>query len=68
MSEEAHRQNVIRYWWSKAEDSIASAERELQADSLTFAMNRIYYAAFYAVSALLLERRISFKKYSWSFK
>lgn len=29
-----------------------------------FAMNRVYYAAFYAVSAALLERGASFKKHS----
>jgi uncharacterized protein (UPF0332 family) len=27
-------------------------------------MNRVYYAAFYAVSAALLDRRSSFKKHS----
>jgi uncharacterized protein (UPF0332 family) len=55
---------VIRYWWSKAEESLLSAQRELDAMALGFAMNRTYYAAFYAVSAALLERHASFKKHS----
>ncbi|HEV8537769.1 MAG TPA: HEPN domain-containing protein [Bacteroidota bacterium] len=64
MSPEEYRADVIRYWWSKAGESLQSAERELQAGSLGFALNRIYYAAFYAVSAALLDRRATFKKHS----
>ena len=40
------RKNVVRYWWSKAEESLASAHRELEACSYAFAVNRVYYAAF----------------------
>ena len=58
------RQHVVRYWWSMAEESLASAYREFAAEAYPFAVNRLYYAAFYAVSALLLERRLSFKKHS----
>jgi len=61
---EQRRATVVRYWWSKAEESLTSAEREMKAGSLGFAMNRIYYAAFYAVSAALLERQSSSKKHS----
>ncbi|OIO92025.1 MAG: hypothetical protein AUK03_10220 [Anaerolineae bacterium CG2_30_64_16] len=61
---EEQRGAVVRYWWSKAEDSLASARRELQAGSNVFAMNRVYYAAFYAVSAALLERKFQFVKHS----
>ena len=46
MSAEA-RKDVVRYWWSKAEESLASAHRELEACSYAFAVNRVYYAAFY---------------------
>lgn len=58
------RGDVIRYWWSKAEDSVKSAKREYDAGFLSFAINRLYYAAFYGVSAALLDRKISFKKHS----
>ncbi len=64
MNQEQPRSNVVRYWWSKAEESLASAQREFDAGAFAFAMNRIYYAAFYAVSAALLDRQTSFKKHS----
>ncbi|MCZ6679654.1 MAG: HEPN domain-containing protein [Candidatus Poribacteria bacterium] len=47
---------AVKYWWRKAEESLASAEREFDAGSLTFAVNRLYYSLFYAVSAMLLSR------------
>ncbi|HBE80568.1 MAG TPA: hypothetical protein DDW65_22705 [Firmicutes bacterium] len=48
----------------KAEQSLNSAQLEIQSGSLDFAINRIYYAIFYAVSAALLERQVVFKKHS----
>ena len=41
-----------------------SARLEIKAGSIDFAINRIYYAAFYAVSTALLDRQIIFKKHS----
>jgi uncharacterized protein len=64
VSAHQRRTEVIRYWWSKSEESLLSAEREIEAGSLEFAINRIYYAVFYAVSAALLEQKASFKKHS----
>ena len=64
MIAEEQRAAVVRYWWSKAEGSLASARRELEAGAYSFAVNRLYYAAFYSVSAALLERQLSFKKHS----
>lgn len=58
------RSHMVRYWWSKAEESLASAKREFEAGSFSFTMNRLYYAAFYGVSALLMEHDLSFKKHS----
>ncbi|MBI4558498.1 MAG: HEPN domain-containing protein [Candidatus Hydrogenedentes bacterium] len=55
---------AIHHWWSMAEESLNSARRELQAKALHSAVNRIYYAAFYATSAALLQKRQSFKKHS----
>lgn len=57
MSADEQRAEVIRYWWSQAEESLASARRELEAGAYAFAVNRLYYAAFYGVSAALLERQ-----------
>ncbi|MEK6756171.1 MAG: HEPN domain-containing protein [Bacteroidota bacterium] len=64
MSAEKNRGEVVRYWRSKAEESLSSAKRELDAGALTFAMNRTYYATFYAVSAALLEGHARFKKHA----
>ncbi|HAR46157.1 MAG TPA: hypothetical protein DCS05_08305 [Nitrospiraceae bacterium] len=64
MSAGEQRSEVVRYWRLKADESLASAKREMDAGAFAFAMNRIYYAAFYAVSAALLDRRLSFKKHS----
>ena len=55
---------MVRYWWLKAQDSLSSARREFEAGSHSFAMNRLYYAAFYGVCAVLLERQQSFRKHS----
>jgi len=58
------RNEVIRYWWSQAKENLAAAQRELEAGACGFAVNRLYYAAFYAVCAALVERQLSFKKHS----
>jgi len=64
MTAEEARSDIVRYWWSKARDSLASARREFEAGSYSYAMNRLYYAAFYGACAALLERQQSFRKHS----
>ena len=64
MSEKATGEEAVRYWWKMALESLESARREAEAESLPFAINRLYYAAFYAVSAVLLERNIVFQRHS----
>jgi hypothetical protein len=64
MSDEEQRAEVVRYWWSKAQESLASARREFDAGAYGFTANRLYYAAFYAVSAALLDRQLSFRKHA----
>lgn len=64
MSEKATGEEAVRYWWKMAQASLEAARREADAESLTFAINRLYYAAFYAVSAALLERNIVFKRHA----
>ena len=54
MSEAEARAQMVSYWMQKADEAIASARREHGAGELTFAINRIYYACFYAASAALL--------------
>lgn len=55
---------VITYWLEKAQESLAAAQDEMIAGRLSFAVNRIYYACFYAVSAVLLQNGLQFKKHS----
>lgn len=55
---------IVSYWLDKAKESLLSAQDELSAGRLPFAVNRIYYACFYAVSAALLTENLKFKKHS----
>ncbi len=61
---EQQRNIVVSYWWEKADDSLLSAERELDAGALVFSINRLYYALYYAVSAVLLRKEFTFSKHS----
>jgi len=47
-----------------AQASLQAARRELAASACAFAINRAYYALFYAVSALLLQEGRQFKRHS----
>jgi hypothetical protein len=47
----------------RAEESLQAAEIMLQSQMLTFAMNRIYYAMFYAIQAVLVLHGVSFSKH-----
>jgi len=64
MKKEERRSELVRYWWSKAEESLASAKREFEAKSYSITMNRLYYSVFYAVCAALFESGQSFRKHS----
>lgn len=55
---------IIRYWLEKAQESLDAAQDEKNAGRLSFSVNRIYYAYFYVVSALLLHKGLRFKKHS----
>jgi uncharacterized protein len=64
VTEKETTSEVVRYWWGRARESLEAARREFAVESYAFAMNRAYYALFYAVSALLLEEGQKFKKHS----
>ena len=64
MNGEDPKIEVVRYWWNKAHDSLRSARQELAAGAYAFAINRAYFALFYAVSALFLEQGQGFSKHS----
>jgi len=55
---------AVRYWMDRARECLAAAEDESRAGRFAFAVNRCYYAAFYAASATLLARGRRFVKHS----
>ena len=56
--------DIVRYWIEKSKDSLDAAKDELKSNRLSFSVNRIYYACFYTVSAVLLYKGYRFKKHS----
>jgi uncharacterized protein (UPF0332 family) len=64
MTDDAKRRYISDYWMGKADAALASAASELVAVRLDFAVNRAYYACFYAASAVLLESGHKFVKHS----
>jgi uncharacterized protein (UPF0332 family) len=64
MTEEEARARIVRYWWERAHASLIAAHREAAAGDHILAINRAYYALFYAVSTLLLEEGRQFKRHS----
>ncbi len=64
MTSDEAKKAITELWLEKADESLESAELELRAGHTTFALNRIYYACFYAITALLHKEGKSFSKHS----
>jgi len=58
------RSELAKYWLTKATRSLQSAENEYHSGHLDFCANRLYYAVFYAVSAVLMYRGRHYRKHS----
>ncbi len=58
------KEEVIEYWRKRARESLEDAKLLVQNNRFFSAVNRIYYAMFYQVSALLLINGLSFSKHS----
>lgn len=56
--------NVIKYRRERAKETLEEAEIMLDNNKLIAAVNRIYYAIFYEVFALLLTKGLSSSKHS----
>ena len=54
---------LISYRMERSRESLQAAEIMFQNSMLTFSMNRVYFAMFYAVQALLVSRQVSFSKH-----
>lgn len=55
---------VLQAMLAKAEEKLATAQRELTAGSPGEAASRAYYAVFHAISAVLATRGLSFSSHS----
>ena len=60
----AEREELIAYKIGRANETIDEVEVLIKNNLLYTAVNRLYYACFYAVSALLLKKEISARKHS----
>ncbi|KPL24783.1 MAG: hypothetical protein AMJ75_02750 [Phycisphaerae bacterium SM1_79] len=58
------QEELIRYKLSRADETLEEARVMLKTGHPYGAANRIYYACFYAVTALLLTRNLSSSKHS----
>jgi len=56
MTDQDFRDIIAKGWFEKAEDAYGTAEVLLRERRLIACVNRMYYAAFYAVSAILAKR------------
>ena len=58
------RLELVNYWINKANTTLDDAEFLIQHLKLNIVVNRIYYACYYAVSALLILNHIYAKSHS----
>ncbi len=56
--------DLVKYRLSRAEEALEEAEVLYKSNHLNASVNRLYYACFYAVSALLLNEGLSSSKHS----
>jgi uncharacterized protein (UPF0332 family) len=59
------RRTLVGYRLERARQTLEEAKLMLEAGHANACVNRLYYACFYAVSALLLTRNISSSKHSY---
>jgi uncharacterized protein (UPF0332 family) len=64
VSEEEKAARIAAYWLNKAKEPLESARTMERQSHYDFAINRAYYAAFYAAKAVLLLKGSHFVKHS----
>ncbi|MBD3392784.1 MAG: HEPN domain-containing protein [Chitinivibrionales bacterium] len=64
MTDQDCRDTIARQWFQKAEDSFAEAVLLLREDRLVGCINRMYYSAFYAASAVIAKEGKTYGKHS----
>lgn len=63
MTDQDYRDVIARDWLAKAETALRTAEVLLEEQLLVGSVNRLYYAAFYAVSAVLAKEGTEYGKH-----
>ena len=58
------KKDVIAYWLNKADQALAAANDDFNSERYAFAVNRAYYACFYALSSVLLYDDHKFVKHT----
>jgi uncharacterized protein (UPF0332 family) len=58
------REALVRYRMERARETLAEAELMAQAGHWNTCVNRLYYACFYAATALLLRHNLSASKHA----
>jgi uncharacterized protein (UPF0332 family) len=56
--------DLAKFWFEKADDSLAAAKELHERGREDAALNRAYYAAFYAATAAFALRKKQFKRHS----
>ena len=59
----SEKRNIITYRLERAEESLQAAQLLVDNHLLIPAMNRVYYAMFYTIQALLMLHDLSFSKH-----
>ena len=63
-SDQSNLDNLIRYRLSRARETLEEAHLLADASHWNACVNRLYYACFYAVLALLIQNNLSTSKHS----
>jgi uncharacterized protein (UPF0332 family) len=58
------KEDILRLKIAKAKNALSEAEKMLEYNFTNAALNRLYYACFYAASALLFQKDIFVKTHS----
>lgn len=64
MNDTTHRDALMAYWMEKAHESMEAARSEYDSGRYSTAVRDLYYACFYALTAVLLKEGLSFKKHT----
>jgi len=64
MTDEEARHLVVRRLMSRADHALAAAQRDFDAGDFNLVINRVYYACFYAASAVLMQQGMRLSRHS----